>query len=143
MKLSRITIYILLVYLFFINAAQPVHAEVLFLATQSGTPGTVTQSPTRVSSTQSQTSTPSATPTVTPTTTLIPLPEITLIFPVSTPTPTVTITPTPALPVETPNPVEAGRLKNLSPRFKLLAVLISALWLILMGFVILYVKQFK
>jgi hypothetical protein len=81
--------------------------------------------------------------TKTATTTLIPLPEITLIFPVSTPTPTATITPTLASPVETPQSLEQDGLKNLSPRFTLLAVLMAILWLILMGFVILYIRQFK
>jgi hypothetical protein len=126
-----------------LKAAQPVHAIVMYLATQSSTPGTATQSPTSAASTPSQSYTPAMTPTKTATTTLIPLPEITLIFPVSTPTPTATITPTLASPVETPQSLEQGGLKNLSPRFTLLAVLMAILWLILMGFVILYIRQFK
>jgi hypothetical protein len=82
------------------------------------------------------------TPSDTPTTTLIPLPAITLIFPVSTPTPTATITPTPTA-SETPQPRENTGLNNLSPRFKLLAVLIALLWLILIGFAILFIRQYR
>ncbi len=143
MIINRVTIYFLLVCVLLITGTQSIHAEVMYLPTQSITPGTVTRSPTGPPLTPSHSSTPLMTPSMTATTTLIPLPEITLVFPASTPTPTVTITPTLLPYIETPKPVEEKGLNNLSPRVKLLVVLIAILWLILMGFAILYIRQFK
>jgi hypothetical protein len=143
MKISRVTICILFICAILITTAQPIRAEILYQATQSGTPGTATQSSTGTSSTPSQTYTPTMTPSETATTTLIPLPEITLIFPVSTPSPTATMTLTPVSPVKTPQYSSEKGLKDLSPRYKLLAVLIAILWLILIGFIILYIRQFR
>jgi hypothetical protein len=138
MKIHRLTIYILIVCAFFFVVAIQAHAAVLYLVTQ-----TVTLSPTGRTNTPSQTYTPTMTPSKTATTTLIPLPEITLIFPASTPTPTATITTTPAIADETPQPQGYTGLNYLSPRFRLLAVLIALLWLILIGFVIVFIRQFR
>jgi hypothetical protein len=143
MKIKRATIYLLLVCILIIAAAKPVHAAVQHLATQSGTTGTVTQSPTGPSSTPPQTFTPTMTPSKTPTTTLIPLPAITLIFPASTITPTATTPSTPQPAFGTVQAEKNSGLNGLPPRFRLLAVLIVILWFILIGFSILFIRQFR
>ncbi len=143
MKISMLTICILFICTIVLISVRPIHAEVLYQAAQSGTPGTATQRPTNTSGAPSQTYTAAMTPSNTATTTLIPLPEITLIFPVSTPSATATVTLTPASPVETQQFSEESGFRNLSPRYKLLAVLIVILWLILIGFTILYIRQFR
>ena len=138
MNIKRIVIYVIIVCIFFITAAQSVHAAVLELVTP-----TKTVSPTRPTGAPTQTSTTTPTPTQTPTTTLIPLPAITLIFPVTSPTPTETVTPTPLHDDGTPQPAGTGGISTLSPRFKLLAVLITLLWIILIGFAVFYIRQFR
>jgi hypothetical protein len=143
MNLNRLAIYIFITSSFCVLATKPVHAAQLYLPTQTATTGTVTPSPSGLTSTPSQTFTPTMVPSDTATTTLIPLPAITLIFPKSTATPTATITPTPGSETSTPQPAESSGLNNLSPRFKLLAFLIVLLWLILIGFSILYIRQFR
>ncbi len=138
MNLNRVPIYFLLLCALFIVAARPVHAASLYLITQSVTP-----SPTGPTNTPSQTDTPTLTPTETATTTLVPLPAITLIFPASTPTPTVTITSTPGPATETPEAQVDTGIDTISPRYKFLAVLIALLWVILIGFAVLFVRQFR
>jgi hypothetical protein len=138
MNIYRLTIFILIVCALFLVAARPVHAAMLYLVTQ-----TVTPSPTGRTSTPSQTFTPTMTPSNTATTTLIPLPAITLIFPASTTTPTPTITTTPSIADETSHPQGTSGLNNLSARYRLLAVLIALLWLVLIGFAVLFIRQFK
>lgn len=138
MNIIRVTACILLLCLLTITAAWPVHAAVANQITPPVTPSATgpTNSPTLTSSA-------TLTPSNTATTTLIPLPAITLIFPVSTPSPTATLTSTPAFTAETPQPQGNSGLNNLSPRLKLLAVLIALLWLILIGFAIIFIRQFK
>jgi hypothetical protein len=138
MNISRVMIYILIVCAFLVIAAQPVHAAISYLVTQ-----TVTSLPTGRTSAQSQSNTPAMTPSKTATTTLIPLPAITLIFPASTPTPTATVTTTPASADATPQYQGNTRFNSLSPRYKLLAGLIALLWVILIGFVILFIRQYR
>jgi hypothetical protein len=94
-------------------------------------------------STPTNTSTHTATPADTPTTTLQPLPVITLIFPVSTETSTPTITPKPIYITATSTPSAFENLSSLPSRVSLLLILIFVLWIILAGFLIIYVRQFK
>jgi len=89
------------------------------------------------------TSTYTATPSDTPTTTLQPLPAITLIFPISTETSTPTITPKPIIFTATSTPSAYENLSSLPSRVTLLLILIFILWIILVGFLIIYVRQFK
>lgn len=87
--------------------------------------------------------TPTDTPSVTPTTTLMPLPAITLIFPASTSTVTPTVTPEPIPFTSTPNPAVHAVLEELPPRIKVLLVFVSVLWIVLAGFVIIYIRQLR
>jgi hypothetical protein len=129
----------------FIITTQPVHAAIQYLATVTASTGTTTQTPTETSGTPELTFTPSTTPsiTTTTTTTLIPLPAITLIFPASTNTSTVTITPVPVSITETPKPSAGDDLFPLAPRVRLLTIILVILWMLLGGFVIIYVRQFR
>jgi hypothetical protein len=88
-------------------------------------------------------STHTATPADTPTTTLQPLPVITLIFPISTETSTPTITPKSIYFTATSTPSAFENLSSLPSRVTLLLILIFVLWIILAGFLIIYVRQFK
>jgi hypothetical protein len=132
----------LLFFFHFTLAGEPVHASVKYRSitiiydkstqTVTSIPGTPTHTPTTTS-----------TPSVTPTTTLLPLPAITLIFPVSTSTSTATITPKITYFAPTPTPSDLSDSSTLSPRFTLLFVLLIFLWIFLAGFVIIYIRQFK
>lgn len=118
-----------------IAIVQPVHAATVT--------GTVTQTQTGTPGTPSLTNTPSPSLSETPTSTLLPLPAITLIFPESTSTSTATRTPRPIIVTQTPNPPEGVEITQLSPRIRILAILLIILWLFLTGFVILYIRQFR
>jgi hypothetical protein len=96
-----------------------------------------------IPSTPTNTSTYTATPADTPTTTLQPLPVITLIFPISTETSTPTITPKSIYFTATSTPSAFENLSSLPSRVTLLLILIFVLWIILAGFLIIYVRQFK
>jgi hypothetical protein len=115
----------------------------MLLVTESTTPSQNTQSPTGTSSTPSQTFTPSSTPTETPTTTLVPLPALTLVFPAPTNTPEATLTPAIVSNADAAKPSEDGEVAKLSPRLRILAILLVFLWLFLVGFVIIYIRQFR
>jgi hypothetical protein len=86
---------------------------------------------------------PISTPSATTTTTLVPLPAITLIFPALTNTPTATETSVSNLPTDVSETSNKTGLPGLSPRIKLLAVIIIALWVILAGFVIIFIRQVR
>jgi hypothetical protein len=111
--------------------------------TQNVIPLTSSITPTVTSGTPSQTYTPTTTPSPSATTTLIPLPVVTLIFPKKTPTPSPTITPTVIHEVEENQKSQESKVNFSSPRFRLLSVLVIFLWLILAGFLIVYIRQFK
>jgi hypothetical protein len=96
-----------------------------------------------IPSTPTNTSTYTATPADTPTTTLQPLPVITLIFPISSETSTPTITPKPIYFTATSPPSAFENISSLPSRVTLLLILIFVLWIILAGFLIIYVQQFK
>jgi hypothetical protein len=134
---------ILLICIFIIITTQHVQAAIMYLVTQSATAGTYTQSPTATSSTPSLTFTPSSTPTETPTTTLVPLPAITLIFPAPTNTSRSTITPVIASNINTAKPTEMVKVTNLTPRIKLLEIMVIGLWIFLVSFVIILIRQFR
>ncbi len=113
----------------------------------SGTPSPAstysTQSTTGTASTPSLTITPSSIPSLSPTTTLMPLPVITLIFPESTKTSTATVTPEAQIGTGTPALSGDNDLFRLSPRLKALSIVLVFLWLILVGFLIVYIRQFR
>ena len=98
----------------------------------------------RSSSTPSETSTITSTPSVSPTvtTTLAPLPSLTLLFPVRTPTPTFTplptFTPSPFPPTPTPTPKPDNHIPL---RICFLGGIIVMLWLILAGFLYVYLRR--
>lgn len=131
----RIVAFVLLSCAVFFLLAQPVNAAVIALVT-----GSVSPSPTNV---PTSTFTPSATPTLTPTTTLVPLPAITLIFPAQTSTPITTMAPTYVSILNTTNLSDRVEFTNLSPRLRLIAVILVFLWLLLVGFAIIFLRQFK
>jgi hypothetical protein len=140
MKIIIGSISTLLIFIFLMAITQSVHAAIV---TGTPTAGTATQIQTEMSGNPSQTYTPPASVLVTPTTTLLPLPAITLIFPASTSTSTVTETPKPIIVSQTPNPTQGVEFAKLSPRIRILAILLVLLWLVLAGFVVIYIRQFK
>ncbi len=105
--------------------------------------GTSTMTPSATSGTPAITETQTLTPTVAATTTLVPLPAITLIFPAPTETSTPTVTPLPIAIAQTPEPADGAPLLSLSPRFRVLIGLIILLWLFLVGFAVIYIRQLK
>jgi hypothetical protein len=119
------------------------YAAVEHQFTQTSTFSTNTQTTTAIPGTPTHTLTPSATPSNTPTAPLLPLPAITLIFPVSTNTSTSTNTPRPTLFTQTPIPSNLNTLSVYSPRFTLLFILLFFLWIFLAGFLIIYIRQFR
>ena len=135
MKNFRIEIFVLISGVFIFLLAQPVNAAVYALVT-----GSVSPSPTNA---PSLTYTPSSTPTETPTTTLVPLPAITLNFPVQTNVPIATISPTTFSNLDTTKSSDRGEFTSLSPRLRLLAVILVFLWLLMTGFAIVFFRQFK
>lgn len=73
----------------------------------------------------------------------MPLPEITLNFPVATSTPTITVSSLNAALAVTPAPSEVVEGQDLSARIKFLSVVLVILWLILAGFLVIYIRQLK
>ena len=140
MKIISTSISILMFCMFVVTITNPVHAAVV---TGTITAGTTAQTQTGTPGTQPLTYTPSPSPSVTPTTTLLPLPAITLIFPASTSTSTPTITPRPIMVTETPIPSDGIEFAKLSPRIRILTILLVILWLILAVFVIIYIRMFR
>jgi hypothetical protein len=144
---------IILVILFCLAViySQPARAGWLDTVNQSGISNAPYPSPTIATGTLQPTKSPtvgpspttSATPTGTATTTLIPLPEITLIFPIPSDTPTLTKTLFPVQLSQTPQPSENGVLDRLSIRFRYLITLLIILWVFLIGFAIIYVRQLR
>jgi len=122
---------------------QPIMNSFYDLSTATHTVDSLSRTPTATLSTPSQTYTPTITPSITPTTTLMPLPAITLVFPVPTSTSRVIVTPEPVLRTRTPNPTEETIYKSVSPRMKAITVALALLWLFLAVFVIIYIRQFK
>jgi hypothetical protein len=127
--------FVLFSGVFIFLLAQPAYAAVYALVT-----GSVSPSPTIA---PSSTYTPSATPTETPTTTLLPLPAITLNFPLQSSTPITTISPTTLSNPDTTKSSDRGEFTSLSPRLRLLAVILVILWLLLISFAIVFFRQFK
>jgi hypothetical protein len=143
MKKNRFAIIILLDIFMLALFSQPILAEVANQTTVTATSGTNTLTPTKTSGTPSSTFTPSSTPSNTPTTTLVPVPVITLIFPVSTNTPVATITPATNFINGTPTPLNTASTAQLSPRIKVLTIILVLLWLFLAGYLIIYIRQFR
>jgi len=126
--------YLILFIVLIIAIAQPVNASDVLQAAG-------TQSPTKTVGTPSSTYTPTATPSPTSTTTLMPLPVITLIFPVTTSTPTTTISPQLVQGTVPSEPSTNGQNAPISPRIRVLGIVLVILWLILAGFIIIYIRQ--
>jgi len=123
-----------------IVGVEPVMASDVFQATITPTGGVVSQTQPLITSTPSNTYTPSATPSPTSTTTLMPMPPITLTFPASTKTSTATMTP--QLIIGTPTGSLAGSQDaTISPRLRILVIILVILWLFLAGFLVIYIRQ--
>ena len=142
-KRTSILIYILLLCASHIVAVQPVQAAVMYLVTVSATSSANLQSPTSISTAPVQTYTPSLSPTQTPTTTLVPLPVITLIFPAPTNTARATATPVHIFNIDNTKPSGEVNLFKLSPRMMVLVIVVVCLWILLVGFAIFFIRQFK
>ena len=106
---------------------------------------TITDSPSQAisSPTPALSSIPDSTPSITLTSTLLPLPAITLIFPAPTKTSTATITTVPAVITETPITTPSNEKSNLSPRYLLLEILLGFLWVFLIVFAVLFIRQLR
>ena len=139
-----------LLFMFFISFLFLLH-PVDCIARASAIPNSYTdtlqstnkQSSTVVPAAPTQTSTPSATPSDTPTTTLLPLPVITLVFPLATSPSAPTHTPTSIAITAASNTPVPEDLSSLPPRFPLLFILLFILWIFLALFIIVYLRQFK
>lgn len=111
---------------------------------QASTPSTTalpTQTQLTIPGSQTPTSTPAYTTTITPTTTLIPLPPITLVFPAKTDTPTPTNTAINIREVQTPTPAPSENGDNISPRLRILFIILVLLWIFLAGYLVIYIRQ--
>jgi hypothetical protein len=139
-----ILIFILLVCVLLSISNQPAKAFLQYPGPETAT--ATIKTPTQVLPTQAGSPSPSpsvqATLASTATTTLVPLPAITLIFPVLTDTPTPTETPTGQTPGN-PGDDTNGRTAELSPRTRVLAIVIIVLWLVLIGFAIIFIRQVR
>lgn len=136
-------IYFLLICVLLATGQQPNIYSAQDLASATPTGSLTPQTPTGTSGTPSQTYTPSVTPSVTPTTTLMPLPAITLIYPPSTTTSIPTETPKPDSEIQNTKALTNGDILSESPRLRVLSIVLVILWLILAGFLVVYIKQFK
>ena len=139
----NISMYMLIVYVLVLAGPQQINHSFMDLTTVIPTGGGISQTPTVPSSPPAQTYTPSGTPSITPTTTLMPLPAITLIFPAPTDTSIVTRTPKPALETPTPSPSDGSLIESVSPRMKVLSIILVIIWIILACFLVLYIRQFR
>lgn len=100
-----------------------------------------TSTPTATSGPPTSTYTPAPTATNTPTTTLMPLPPITLIFPARTDTSTPTITPVEITKIETDYPSLDDVEENIPPRLRILSIVIVLIWILLAGYLMIYIRQ--
>lgn len=162
-KTGYYSIVLIILWVFFVQGTHLIRASTLQLNTStptsslpsqtptatSGTPAQTytpfsasSQTPTATSGTPSQTYTPTSTASPTPTTTLEPLPAFTLIFPAVTDTSIPTITPVPAAATGTSHPPLSDG-QRISPRITVASIILVVLWLILAGFLILFIRQFK
>ena len=139
----NISMYMLIVYVLVIAGPQPINQSLMDLTTITPTGGGYSQTPTVTSSTPAQTYTPSVTPSITPTTTLMPLPAITLIFPAPTITSIVTETHKSALGTQTPSHSDSSKLESVSPRMRVLSIILVIIWIILACFLVLYIRQLR
>jgi len=139
----NISMYMLIVYVLVIAGPQPINQSLMDLTTITPTGGGYSQTPTVTSSTPAQTYTPSVTPSITPTTTLMPLPAITLIFPAPTITSIVTETHKSALGTQTPSHSDGSKLESVSPRMRVLSIILVIIWIILACFLVLYIRQLR
>jgi len=93
--------------------------------------------------TQTQTYTPGPTSTSTPTTTLMPLPAVTLIFPFVTETLTPAKEPNSTIPAGTPDAASMADDEKIPPRFRILSIVLIFLWLLLVGYLVVFLKHFR
>ncbi len=133
-----VTVFLLLSCIAAFIAGHSAQAAVNAQAAGSGTP-----TPTATAGTPVDTATATPVPSETATTTLMPLPAITLIFPAPSETSTPAATPVPIVGTQTPNPAGGLTISPLSPHIRLLVGLIIVLWLILAGFVVVYLRQVR
>ena len=134
---------LLLICVLVITGVQPINIFILDISTATPTSGLYSKTPPMTSSTPSQTYTATVTPSVTSTPTLEPLPAITLLFPAPTSTPISTVTPFQDTRTSTPSPTEDNVFLSATPRMKTLAIIIAILWIFLVGFIVIYIRQFK
>jgi hypothetical protein len=134
-------IYTIIFYMLVIAGPQPIIYQFLDLNTGTPTSGLISQTPITTPGTPTVTSTPGPTASYTPTTTLMPLPAVTLIFPQSTNTPTVTNTPNNSFDLMTPEPNSAGETTSVPPRLRILSIVLVFLWIFLVGYLIIFIRQ--
>ena len=122
---------------------EPINDLTFQANTASPTNNSLTQTASAGSVTPSQATTPQATATITPSPTLMPLPAITLIFPVSTASPTQFINQSTQESSQSTNIDKNIETRKLPPRVKALTFLLVVLWLLLAIFLIIYLRQFR
>ena len=138
MKKTAILISIFLALTVILAVEEIAHAEVKYQSS-----GTSTAGPTATQKTPLPTATVTQTPSATPTTTLAPLPALTLIFPALTATDTATSTPESIQTTETPIPTDGASILATPPRLRLLIIFMVFLWIFLVGFAIIYIRQIR
>jgi len=160
-------IFSLIIGVVMVAGSKPIHSSPFDISTSTPTGGIGSQTSTPSGGTQSQTYTPSSiitqtqtfppgpsntptqtftpgpTGTNTPTTTLMPLPAVTLIFPVATGTLTPTKTPYTGTPAGTPDLDSKDEDDNIPPRFRMLSIVLIFLWLLLAGYLVVFIKHFR
>ena len=126
-----------------IASSLPISVPMVNAQSFTSTSSQGTKTPILSTSTPSQTYTITVSPSVTPTTTLEPLPEITLQFPIPTGNSIPSIAPKSTDVTSTPYATAENLLLSINPRMKIIGILITALWLFLTGFLVIYIRQIK
>ena len=139
----NIHLYVVIISLLAFASPKALIDSLFDLNTITPTVSIRTQTQTGTEYPPSETETPSVTPSLTPTTTLMPLPEITLVFPAPTRTPHATETQKLEVSTPTSTPSTDNIFMNISARTRVISIVVALLWLLLAIFIIIYIRQFK
>jgi hypothetical protein len=139
----NIHLYVLIISLLVFTSPRSLIDSLYDINTVTPTISIRTQTQTGIENPPSETETPSVTPSLTPTTTLMPLPEITLVFPAPTRTPHATETQKLEVSTPTSTPATDNIFVNISSRTRVISIVVALLWLLLAIFIVIYIRQFK
>ncbi len=137
-----IQVYLFLLILVALVGAIPVRAAEKYQITGTAGTAVASDSATAVTGTPGPSSTPENTATPSQTLTLMPLPALTLIFPAATQTPRPSATPPSISPTAPGVSLKSGG-EELTSRIRLLVLVTIISWLLLAGFLIVFLRQYK